>query len=518
MIKKKARALDDTRGTSSDFGTVGSASTGSYDTTEDLTDTDTSSNPNRQRSSPDGKNRVRFSIKANKVHKVASHNDFSAKERGNYWWSDREKDRMMAKHERLVAKYEQTRAGTKPGSKKISTGKLGSYRGLESWTAAGSLKLDHTIEQCITAVMDEQDRQWNENDDDLEVIAQKSKAVTEDSARRARLNGLQDAQESLRIRGESWSKLNAGDEISVGSAVSTGTAAVAKKKKRSKLLARLDDSGKAHKRSSSSDTDDVLQDLKKTQKKKKKKAKKSKKDKDKKAKSKKGRESDDGDTTDTKTTLPTTVASHLETPLKNVTVPVSPLATPETSSDVHPLLATLRQEQEKLRESSTRSGENNSTRSREGSMKSIYDRVHIAQSVSASDTDNDEHDIVKLLREQQRKNAMAWTSDQGGNAGIPARSGAPVSKLASLREDYTKTDQAKYSDPPGRRPRRLASQQGANVSSTPKDKKRRERNNRSSDPPLEDESPAVEDNKSRPSFLKGGIMNAKALFKKRGEV
>jgi len=519
MKPKKVRGGDEDFGTVGS-GTVGSASTGSYDTTEDLTDTDTSSNPNRKRS-PDDKTRVRFAIKDNVLHQVESHNDFTPKERGAYWWSDREKDRMMAKHERLVAKYEQQRSGTKPGSKKLSE-KSGSYRGLESWTAAGSLKLDHTIEQCITAVMDEQDRQWNENDDDADVIAQKSKTVTADSARRARLNGLQDAQEALRIRGESWSK-HVNDEMSVGSAVSTGTAAVAKKKKRSKLLARLDDSGKLLKQKSSSDNDDdVLRDLKKAQRKKPKKSKKAKKSKkSKSSKSKKGRESDDGDTTDTKTTQPNTVASHLDeqekTPLDNVAFPVSPLPIPETSDEtsednVYPLLAALRQEQEKLKESSMRSQDLSSRSRGAESLKSIYDRA------SQSD-DSDEDDIVALLRAQQRKNAVAWSSPEkdGGNMGIPARSGDPVSKLSSLREDYVKEEHSNMSDPPGRRPRRLASRQGDHDNPRPYEKKKREK--KSSDTPPAKKSPAADDSKNRSNFLNGnvgGILRngAKSLFKK----
>lgn len=105
MKQKKVRSLDDTRESKalSDFGTIGSASVGSYDTTEDLTDdTDGSSNLHRRKRGPDDNIRVRFAIKDNKLHKVESHSDFSPKERGAYWWSDREKDRMMAKHERLV--------------------------------------------------------------------------------------------------------------------------------------------------------------------------------------------------------------------------------------------------------------------------------------------------------------------------------------------------------------------------------------------------------------------------------
>jgi hypothetical protein len=196
-------------------------------------------------SSDDGSRKtggVRFAMNAIQRHEVESHVDFTDKERSKYWWSDREKDRMMAKHERLVAKFEQQKQRKKPGSTiKPSTKKIQSYRGLESWTAAGSLKLDYTIEQCISAVMDEQDRQWNENDDDSTNISKCSIKVTEDSARRARLNGLQDAQEALRVRGESWALLPS-DEMSVGSIASCGTAAFVKKKKRSKLLARLDDS------------------------------------------------------------------------------------------------------------------------------------------------------------------------------------------------------------------------------------------------------------------------------------
>jgi hypothetical protein len=207
-------------------------------------DTDGGGSNNSNSSNDDGcsKTGVRFAMNAIQRHEVESHFDFSDRERSKYWWSDREKDRMMAKHERLVAKYEQQKQTKKPGStKKTSTKKIQSHRGLESWTAAGSLKLDYTIEQCISAVMDEQDRQWNENDDDSTNISKCSIKVTEDSARRARLNGLQDAQEALRVRGESWA-LNASDEMSVGSVASYGTAAFAKKKKRSKLLARLDDS------------------------------------------------------------------------------------------------------------------------------------------------------------------------------------------------------------------------------------------------------------------------------------
>jgi len=542
-----------------DINTVASSictSTGSYDTTEDLTDTDTSSQKKsesslRKISSGDNRKnvskksftessdndvnvdgRIRFSMKANKMHEVESHENFTSKERTNYWWSDREKDRMMAKHERLVAKYEQQRTATKPGtSKKSPVDKAGSYRGLESWTAAGSLKLDYTIEQCISAVMDEQDRQWNENDDDYEGIAKKSMAVTEDSARRARLNGLQDAQETLRVRGESWSNKSGGDDMSVGSAYSTGTLAIAKKKKRSKLLARLDDSHNLPKSFDDSDKEDVLASLKKHSSKNIKKDKKKKKKTSKKShknemgeeiivsalgKTKKKKKSKDKitgmnkklsssppradrvDITDqdqahsrtTNTTQPTTIASRIYEQKKSLldapdvvgdvaysttttdpkiassflagpTMPISPLThftTNSAGTDECPLLTTLRRQQEQLRQNS--SGHHNDIKA------SIY---HHRQETLIEDEDDfteDSSPLLQTLRRQQKKQALTWQNHQqddpsdSGNGGAPSYSGGSVNKATSFRGDNSRAGDsvsADSSDPPGRRPRRLAS-------------------------------------------------------------
>jgi len=533
-----------------DINTVDSSictSNGSFDTTEDLTDTDTSSqnksdSPRRRSStalhqshntknSSTGSNidgnfggRIQFVMKANKLKEVESHENFTSKERSNYWWSDREKDRMMAKHERLVAKYEQQRSATKPGtSKKSSFDKIGSYRGLESWTAAGSLKLDHTIEQCISAVMDEQDRQWNENDDDIDIIAKKSLAVTEDSTRRARLNGLQDAQEALKLRGESWSHKSGSDEISVGSAYSTGTAAIAKKKKRSKLLARLDDSHKVSKSSVGSDKEDVLASFKKNSSKEIKKDKKKKKQSSKKnqknelgdengmlppSKIKKKKKepkdktagmnrksnsslskadlensrthvtsqpssissriyeleksrSDNLDIADDDVVFSEITAAPVTTPNSNgvssflagPTTPMSPLSM-QTGSDEYPLLTTLRRQQEQLRRSSI--GIKDDTKG------SKYQHQQQTVIEDEDDCTEDISPLLQTLRRQQKKQALSWKNDpsDGGNSGTPTHSGGPVNKVSSFRADNSKAGDSvapKFSDPPGRRPRRLAS-------------------------------------------------------------
>jgi len=542
---------------SGDMNTVASSvctSTGSYDTTEDLTDTDTSSQDKNARRKSNNKKaskktssignrnfgcRVQFVMEAGTLREVESHVNFSSRERSEYWWSDREKDRMMAKHERLVAKYEQTRTATKPGtSKKSSVEKIGSYRGLESWTAAGSLKLDYTIEQCISAVMDEQDRQWNEYDDDADVIAKKSQAVTEDSARRARLNGLQDAQEALKVRGESWSKKGGSDEMSVGSAISTGTAAIAKKKKRSKLLARLDDSHNRKEAVLASFKKSSSRESKKEKKKKKKSSKKSlnentstssSKSRKKKSKSKdvsvvvdqKSNSSflkeDEVDTAEEdqtssgtmKTSQSITATSEdppdatvddivstsatTVTPVSSKTVssfcagpsvPVSPLSTHVTSShstnkDEYPLLATLRRQQEQLRR--------NGSRDQDDIKLPIHQ--YRQQTVIEDDEEDSEDtsDLLQTLRRQQKKQALSWQNqqqdDDGGNNGAPSYSGAAVSKVSSFRVDHDRggnIEPAKFSDPPGRRPRRLASRHvGAQNRAIPENSSYGDKKNRS---------------------------------------
>lgn len=494
-----------------------SVDSSSYDATENLTDTDSSAQIksfSRRMSSSDynhnhvdacsrsinstscrslnssseidrdATDRVRFALNALRFHEVESHNNFTAKERSKYWWSDREKDRMMAKHERLVAKYEQQKAGAgskSASSKKSNTKAIQSYRGLESWTAAGSLKLDYTIEQCITAVMDEQDRQWAENADDAEIIAQMSMAVTEDSARRARLNGLQDAQEALKVRSEMWGKVT-GDDMSVGSAVSTGTAALVKKKKRSKLLARLDDSAKLKKNSSNSSVDDDALSKKSKDKKKKKKKNSKKKDqssvtkekkKSSKAKSSSTKKSpsigdeqkateevakESLDVADDNATTATPKSGLLSAFTAGPEVPISPLSThiyagpSSANSNECPLLATLRRQQEQLRqESGVRNDNKNLT-----SARSI---THLRQYEEEEEDENDlsVSPLLQTLRRQQKKQASARLQEQRAD---PSSAGA-LQKSRNSRDDHGSrtgdSESADSSDPPGRRPRRLVS-------------------------------------------------------------
>lgn len=205
-------------------------------------------------------NNVDFKLDFNEIFEIESHKKLTQKERDEYWWNDHERNRSMAKNERIVAKHEkQEKKKKKPSSSSSSlksknseaitpslssTNKKSSksyIRGLESWTKVGSNKLDKTISKCVAAVMDEQDRQWEEDDDDELKIAECSINVTKKNAKRARLMGLEDEKEALLLKAQSW--MNTDDDASVGSAISIasyGTVAIAKKKKRSEFLSKVD--------------------------------------------------------------------------------------------------------------------------------------------------------------------------------------------------------------------------------------------------------------------------------------
>lgn len=194
-------------------------------------DGDKSSNNNKQN------RRIRF-LDGHKMQEIESHKDFSPKERGKCWYSAKDKEKMMARHERVVARMEKK----KPPKTSNQT-----YRGLESWTTEGAQHLDQVIALSVNVVMDEQDRQWKVNVDDFDLIAAKSIEVTTDSAQRARIVGLEDQKEAFAARETPWL---ASDDVSCASTVmskSIKSQAAAKKLKEisSKKRERIDEGDKA---------------------------------------------------------------------------------------------------------------------------------------------------------------------------------------------------------------------------------------------------------------------------------
>ena len=149
-------------------------------------------------------NRITFkeSELGHEVEFIESHKEYSSKERGNCWYSAKDKERMMSRHERVVARMEK---------KKPPKNDDQSYRGLESWTTEGAQHLDEVIALSVNAVMDEQDRQWKVNVDDFDLIAAKSIEVTNDSGRRARIVGMEDQKEAFAVRRLPWLESSSDD-------------------------------------------------------------------------------------------------------------------------------------------------------------------------------------------------------------------------------------------------------------------------------------------------------------------
>ncbi|KAL3941541.1 MAG: hypothetical protein SGBAC_004125 [Bacillariaceae sp.] len=98
-------------------------------------------------------NRVHFAPSVH-VQPIANRHDFSPEEVHACFHSSEDKDLMYGSYEKTVSRI---KAGKRP---KKNT----SYRGLENFIESNSSQLDNTVHACIDAVMDEQDRQWAEED------------------------------------------------------------------------------------------------------------------------------------------------------------------------------------------------------------------------------------------------------------------------------------------------------------------------------------------------------------------
>jgi len=118
------------------------------------------------------KSLVRFSKQQPQVQTIVSREDYSASEVNACWYSPEEKSTMYEGYEKMVMRMEQ---GKRP--KKNTT-----YRGLENFSETNSAQLDEIVHACIDAVMDEQDRQWQEDVFDWNNFREISLEVSEQSA------------------------------------------------------------------------------------------------------------------------------------------------------------------------------------------------------------------------------------------------------------------------------------------------------------------------------------------------
>lgn len=120
--------------------------------------------------------RVRFSDVIQE-HAIMSLDDLSDSELQASWYSSTEKKELSAKRNKVLARLERGMS-----CKEVKA----TYRGLECWTTTGAEDLSDNVSRVITAVMEEQDRQWRAGVEyDARLIALKSQSVTGSSVQRA---------------------------------------------------------------------------------------------------------------------------------------------------------------------------------------------------------------------------------------------------------------------------------------------------------------------------------------------
>ena len=149
----------------------------------DIDEPDESDSPS---SSTSGPQRALTFAPTNKYFEIMSLEDYSEKELRRCWYTPEEKEKMNKSKDKLVARLE---------TGKPLKGDM-TYRGLECWTVDGGQELDDNIARVVDAVMDEQDRQWAEDDDNFELIAEISQGASAGSAELARSLAIQDEKEA----------------------------------------------------------------------------------------------------------------------------------------------------------------------------------------------------------------------------------------------------------------------------------------------------------------------------------
>jgi hypothetical protein len=112
--------------------------------------------------------RVRFSPHID-IEETLPLDDYTAKERKAYWYSEEDKAKLNARRMKVVTRME----GGKTRRRKGET-----YRGLECSSMEGAQRLQAAVARHADAIMNEQDRQWKIFRDDYEMLAMMSRRTS----------------------------------------------------------------------------------------------------------------------------------------------------------------------------------------------------------------------------------------------------------------------------------------------------------------------------------------------------
>ncbi|CAJ1945114.1 unnamed protein product [Cylindrotheca closterium] len=154
-------------------------------------------------------NRVSFHPTVD-LKEIANRNDYTPTEVHACWYSAEEKELMYESCETVVDRME---AGKRP---KKNT----SYRGLENFIEANASQFDDTIHAYIDAVMDEQERQWDNDMFDCELLREVALEVSLYSASLAHKMAAYDVNEARKAyisMGKAHRKLQ--DDVSISTEI-----------------------------------------------------------------------------------------------------------------------------------------------------------------------------------------------------------------------------------------------------------------------------------------------------------
>lgn len=114
---------------------------------------------------------IRYSASLESITTTLSRENYTAEEIEHCFYTHTEKTKLFRNHEKVMKRME---SGKRP--KKNS-----SYRGLENFLTDISINLENNIYECVDAIMDCQEDQWNRNVVNWEELAARSRAISEAS-------------------------------------------------------------------------------------------------------------------------------------------------------------------------------------------------------------------------------------------------------------------------------------------------------------------------------------------------
>ncbi|KAL3934961.1 MAG: hypothetical protein SGBAC_009424 [Bacillariaceae sp.] len=156
---------------------------------ESSLDTNATSQPKPESSfSLRHRTKIRFSQTIEECHEILSRADYTERELRHCWYTEEEKEKYMDRHEKSAKKLEQGER-SKRGE---------SFRGLEGWTQDGADEANEMIEECLDAILNEQERQWKKKRHNHQNLALISESKSKKSIKVALKTARRDTKEAIR--------------------------------------------------------------------------------------------------------------------------------------------------------------------------------------------------------------------------------------------------------------------------------------------------------------------------------